>query len=185
MLLRHDKELEQIRRQNLHREEELVKRQNVERRAMPKRIRAERKARELMFRESLRISTTNLPDSHRGEKDRLKKVSVGEKSLLVLQHLLKSLLLGFNFDKLISSSKNVSKNGMKPRRSEENKSINVSWKNFRQPLILMLRSSNSCRMKNVSSIIYFKTKDMVFAITAVPRYMVYILEIPVQEPQFK
>ena len=74
MLLRHEKELEQVRRQNTHREEELIKRQTVERRHLPKRIRQEMKARELMFRESMRISTTNLPDSHRDEKEQLKKV---------------------------------------------------------------------------------------------------------------
>uniref|UniRef100_A0A2P2HZL7 STE20-like serine/threonine-protein kinase n=1 Tax=Hirondellea gigas TaxID=1518452 RepID=A0A2P2HZL7_9CRUS len=73
MLLRHEKELEQVRRQNTHREEELVKRQVVERRSMPKRIRQEMKARELMFRESMRISCTNLPDTHQDEKDKIRK----------------------------------------------------------------------------------------------------------------
>lgn len=53
-------------------EEELVKRQAVERRALPKRIRAERKARDMMFRESLRISTNLDPD---GEREKLKKVN--------------------------------------------------------------------------------------------------------------
>lgn len=53
-------------------EEEMIKRQTVERRALPKRIRAERKARDMMFRESLRISTNMDPD---GERDKLKKVS--------------------------------------------------------------------------------------------------------------
>lgn len=52
-------------------EEELVKRQTVERRALPKRIRAERKARDMMFRESLRISTNLDPDA---EREKLKKV---------------------------------------------------------------------------------------------------------------
>lgn len=52
-------------------EDELVKRQTVERRALPKRIRAERKARDMMFRESLRISSNLDPD---GERDKLKKV---------------------------------------------------------------------------------------------------------------
>lgn len=54
-------------------EEDLVKRQAVERRALPKRIRAERKARDMMFRESLRISTNLDPD---GERDKLKKVII-------------------------------------------------------------------------------------------------------------
>lgn len=48
-----------------------MKRQTVERRALPKRIRAERKARDMMFRESLRISTNLDPD---GEREKLKKV---------------------------------------------------------------------------------------------------------------
>lgn len=52
-------------------EEEVLKRQAVERRALPKRIRAERKARDMMFRESLRISTNLDPD---GEREKLKKV---------------------------------------------------------------------------------------------------------------
>lgn len=52
-------------------EEELIKRQTVERRALPKRIRNERKARDLMFRESLRISTNIEPDA---EREKLKKV---------------------------------------------------------------------------------------------------------------
>lgn len=54
-------------------EEDLVKRQTVERRALPKRIRAERKARDMMFRESLRISTNLDPDA---ERDKLKRVSL-------------------------------------------------------------------------------------------------------------
>lgn len=52
-------------------EEELVKRQTIERRALPKRIRAERKARDMMFRESLRISMTTDPEL---EREKLKKV---------------------------------------------------------------------------------------------------------------
>lgn len=52
-------------------EEEVLKRQAVERRALPKRIRAERKARDMMFRESLRISANIDPD---GEREKLKKV---------------------------------------------------------------------------------------------------------------
>lgn len=59
------------RRMLQRKEEELVKRQAVERRALPKRIRAERKARDMMFRESLRISTHLDPDA---ERDKLKKV---------------------------------------------------------------------------------------------------------------
>jgi len=52
-----------------------------ERRALPKRIRAEMKAREMMFRESLRISVTNLHEAitPTEEKDRFKKFQEAEK----------------------------------------------------------------------------------------------------------
>lgn len=53
-------------------EEELVKRQTIEKRALPKRIRAERKARDMMFRESLRISIHHDP---KAEEEKIKKVS--------------------------------------------------------------------------------------------------------------
>ncbi|XP_042211775.1 serine/threonine-protein kinase 10-like isoform X3 [Homarus americanus] len=79
MLLRHDKELEQVKRVNQHMEEELIKRQQIEKRQLPKRIRQEMKARELMFRESMRISTSHLPDSHEDEKNKLKKFQENEK----------------------------------------------------------------------------------------------------------
>lgn len=58
-------------------EEELLKNQALERKALPKRIRQEMKAREMMFRESMRISVTNLHEALKPteEKDRLKKVT--------------------------------------------------------------------------------------------------------------
>lgn len=55
-------------------EEDLIKRQTLERRQMPKRIRSEMKAREMMFRESLRISCGSMHDSPEEEKDKLRKV---------------------------------------------------------------------------------------------------------------
>uniref|UniRef100_A0A0P4W406 Protein kinase domain-containing protein n=1 Tax=Scylla olivacea TaxID=85551 RepID=A0A0P4W406_SCYOL len=79
MLLRHEKELEQVKRVNQQKEEELIKRQQVEKRQLPKRIRQEMKARELMFRESMRISTSHLPDSHEDEKNKLRKFQENEK----------------------------------------------------------------------------------------------------------
>lgn len=72
MIIRHDKELDQIKRVLQRKEEELVKRQLVEKRAFPKRIQKERKARDAMFRESLRISTNYDPDL---EREKMKKVS--------------------------------------------------------------------------------------------------------------
>ncbi|XP_055629310.1 STE20-like serine/threonine-protein kinase isoform X3 [Toxorhynchites rutilus septentrionalis] len=76
MIIRHEKELDQIKRMISRKEEELVKRQTIERRALPKRIRAERKARDMMFRESLRISMTTDPEL---EREKLKKFQEQEK----------------------------------------------------------------------------------------------------------
>ncbi|KAG7298467.1 hypothetical protein JYU34_018097 [Plutella xylostella] len=77
MLVRHDKELDQIKRKNARKEEELAKCQALEKRSLPKRIRAEMKAREMMFRESLRISTA--PAASEDERERLKKFQENEK----------------------------------------------------------------------------------------------------------
>lgn len=75
MIIRHDKEMEQVKRRSLRKEEELLKKQTAEKRSLPKRIRAEMKARELMFRESMRISVsgTNDPET---EKNKFKEVCV-------------------------------------------------------------------------------------------------------------
>lgn len=81
MLVHHEKELEHLKRMMERREEELVKVQAVERRALPKRIRQEMKAREMMYRESLRISVTNLHEAltPTEEKERFKKFQETEK----------------------------------------------------------------------------------------------------------
>ncbi|XP_068147661.1 serine/threonine-protein kinase 10 isoform X1 [Drosophila tropicalis] len=76
MIIRHEKELDQVKRMLQRKEEDMVKKQTLEKRALPKRIRAERKARDLMFRESLRISTNLDPEM---ERDRLKKFQEQEK----------------------------------------------------------------------------------------------------------
>ncbi|XP_062128119.1 serine/threonine-protein kinase 10 isoform X2 [Drosophila sulfurigaster albostrigata] len=76
MIIRHEKELDQVKRMLLRKEEDMLKKQTLEKRALPKRIRAERKARDLMFRESLRISTNLDPEI---ERDRLKKFQEQEK----------------------------------------------------------------------------------------------------------
>ena len=76
MLVHHEKELEHLKRMMDRKEEDLIKNQTAERKALPKRIRQEMKAREMMFRESMRISVTNLNEVLKPieEKDRLKKV---------------------------------------------------------------------------------------------------------------
>lgn len=80
MLIRHEKELEQMKRMNQRKEEELIKRQTVERRNLPKRIRNEMKAREMMFRESMRISiSAALVSDPDAEREKLKKFQENEK----------------------------------------------------------------------------------------------------------
>merc|ERR1719350_2703432 len=61
-------------------EEELIKEPTQERKALPKRIRQEMKAREMMFRESMRISVTNLNEILKPteEKERIKKFKEAE-----------------------------------------------------------------------------------------------------------
>ena len=72
----HEKELDHLKRMLDRKEEDLLKNQTLEKKALPKRIRQEMKAREMMFRESMRISVTNLNEVMKPteEKDRLKKV---------------------------------------------------------------------------------------------------------------
>lgn len=70
---RHEKEKDQIKRRAVKKEEELLKKQQIERRSLPKRIRAEMKAREAMFRESMRISISGSNDPE-AEKNRFKEV---------------------------------------------------------------------------------------------------------------
>lgn len=73
MLTRHEKEKDQIKRRAARKEEELLKKQTAEKRSLPKRIRAEMKARELMFRESMRISISGTNDPE-AEKNKFKQV---------------------------------------------------------------------------------------------------------------
>ena len=74
--MHHEKELEHLKRMMDRKEDDLLKNQTLERKALPKRIRQEMKAREQMFRASMRISVTNLNEVMNAteEKDRLKKV---------------------------------------------------------------------------------------------------------------
>lgn len=75
------KELEQLKRMNARQEDEMLKRHAIEKRHLPKRIRNEMKTRELMFRESLRISIANLPTpgSAEEEREKLKRFQESEK----------------------------------------------------------------------------------------------------------
>ncbi|CAH1131586.1 unnamed protein product [Ceutorhynchus assimilis] len=78
MLTRHEKEKEQIKRRALRKEEELLKKQSTEKRSLPKRIRSEMKAREAMFRESMRISISGASDPEI-EKNKFKEFQEKEK----------------------------------------------------------------------------------------------------------
>ena len=75
-------------------EEDLVKNQTQERKALPKRIRQEMKAREMMFRESMRISVTNLNEILKPteEKERIKKVINSRKFWLTTVIMCKILI---------------------------------------------------------------------------------------------
>ncbi|KAF7274245.1 hypothetical protein GWI33_013083 [Rhynchophorus ferrugineus] len=79
MLTRHDKEKEQIRRRAIRKEEELLKKQATEKRTLPKRIRSEMKAREAMFRESMRISIPGGTNDPELEKNKFKEFQEKEK----------------------------------------------------------------------------------------------------------
>lgn len=79
-----------MKRMNSMKEEELLKRQEIERRALPKRIRSEMKTRELMFRESLRISMANFSTSSANveeERDKLKRFQESEKQRYKAEHI--------------------------------------------------------------------------------------------------
>ncbi|KAF5301527.1 hypothetical protein FQR65_LT08831 [Abscondita terminalis] len=78
MLIRHDKEMEQVKRRATRKEEELLKKQTAEKRSLPKRIRSEMKAREMMFRESMRISVSGTTDPET-DKNKFREFQENEK----------------------------------------------------------------------------------------------------------
>lgn len=117
MIVRHEKELEQVKRMLQRKEEELIKRQTVERRALPKRIRNERKARDLMFRESLRISTNIEPDA---EREKLKKV----------RQLVCILLFAYKPCVEYSSSKNKRRRGTHKSNNDLKRNMLSNWRNY-------------------------------------------------------
>lgn len=65
-----------MKRMNACKEEELLKLQAIEKRQLPKRIRAEMKTRELMFRASLRISYANLSETPEEEREKIRQVII-------------------------------------------------------------------------------------------------------------
>ncbi|XP_076437179.1 serine/threonine-protein kinase 10-like [Babylonia areolata] len=76
MLTRHQKELEQMRRYNSTKEEEMQTRHTLEKRRLPKILKAEAKTRAVMFKQSLRLSTIGTPDD---DKTKIKQFEENEK----------------------------------------------------------------------------------------------------------
>lgn len=65
-------EIEQIKRINANAEDEMQQRHSIEKKRLPKILKADTKTRALMFRESLRISV--ISTTQELEKDKIKKV---------------------------------------------------------------------------------------------------------------
>ncbi len=126
MLVHHEKELEHLKRMMDRKEEDLVKNQTLERKQLPKRIRQEMKAREMMFRESMRISTTNLNEVLKPteEKDRLKKV---RQQFSPLSWMTRNVYI-CHF-----SSKRLRRNGIGPNSTGSTRSNSGIWKRPGRP----------------------------------------------------
>merc|ERR1712227_776069 len=130
MLVHHEKELDHLKRMMERKEEELVRNQAVERRALPKRIKAEMRAREMMFRESLRISVTNLHEAitPTEEKDRFKKFQEAEKK----RYRAEQQRFEMKHSKQLEESKANSAAAIKELDESYSKEFN-EWKNNLKP----------------------------------------------------
>lgn len=76
MLTRHQKEMDQMRRYNSTKEEEMQSKHILEKRRLPKILKAEAKTRAQMFKQSLRLSTIGTPDD---DKLKIKQFEENEK----------------------------------------------------------------------------------------------------------
>ncbi|ULT84867.1 hypothetical protein L3Y34_013510 [Caenorhabditis briggsae] len=70
MLARHQREMAQIEKNHQEEEEELIRALTNDRKKLPKMLRAETKTRSVMFKESLRISATNMSNAEMQERIR-------------------------------------------------------------------------------------------------------------------
>lgn len=70
MLARHQREMAQIEKNHQEEEEELIRALTLDRKKLPKMLRAETKTRSVMFKESLRISATNMSNAEMQERIR-------------------------------------------------------------------------------------------------------------------
>ncbi|KAL8576294.1 hypothetical protein ACOMHN_006217 [Nucella lapillus] len=76
MLTRHQKELDQMKRYNATKEEELQAKSSLQKRRLPRVLKAEAKTRAQMFKQSLRLSTIGTPDD---DKMKIKQFEENEK----------------------------------------------------------------------------------------------------------
>jgi STE20-like kinase len=83
-----------MKRINSDHEDELLQRHVLERKRLPKILKADTKTRNLMFRESLRISVVNTP--HEQEKEKIKKVR-DEFVLVEREPFLVCIIVSFHF----------------------------------------------------------------------------------------
>uniref|UniRef100_A0A8R1I1B1 Protein kinase domain-containing protein n=1 Tax=Caenorhabditis japonica TaxID=281687 RepID=A0A8R1I1B1_CAEJA len=70
MLARHQREMAQIEKMHQEEEDDLIRALTLDRKKLPKMLRAETKTRSVMFKESLRISMTNMPNTEMQERIR-------------------------------------------------------------------------------------------------------------------
>ncbi|CAI2355805.1 unnamed protein product [Caenorhabditis sp. 36 PRJEB53466] len=70
MLARHQREMAQIEKIHQEEEDELIRALTLDRKKLPKMLRAETKTRSVMFKESLRISSTNMTNAEMQERIR-------------------------------------------------------------------------------------------------------------------
>lgn len=95
-----EQELEQVRRLNQQKEEELLRRHAVERKTLPKRQRQEMKVRSLMFKESLRISNQgSYPDD---DRSKIKHVSLFFENITILRNIIPSVNVRLKICKLLN-----------------------------------------------------------------------------------
>ncbi|XP_064631284.1 serine/threonine-protein kinase 10-like isoform X4 [Lineus longissimus] len=101
MLTRHDKELAQIKRINGRKEEELLRRQAIEKKRMPKIQKGEMKTRAQIFKQSLRISMVINADE---ERDKIRQFEENEKKRVKAEQLRQELKHKKQWDELTNKN---------------------------------------------------------------------------------
>jgi STE20-like kinase len=88
MLTRHEKELEQMRRVNTRKEEEMLRRHALEKKRLPKIQKSEMKTRAQIFKQSLRISSAG---GIEGEREKIRQFEESEKKRMKAEQLRQEL----------------------------------------------------------------------------------------------